>query len=284
VADFEQLNNFINKHENIRILILDNNNIQFCSHNEDYFPVKDIYNIYDLILIPGWVYAEVSHSDKRLMYLAKLPKPLINLSEEDDYLPLIAYEDERLMKVFELASSAYPKSKKFFRGLKEIKSRTGEIPDEWIADYYEKGFDSLENDSGKVLKKNAGEISILSLSYLLIHRYSSKISQITIGSSDMGSWDIKNKILDNIDKLEVLNIPKSQVPITFKSTDVLLAEAIESKTIQSDEIITKLRPNPRSCIYVQDFPDGTSEMIMRVIDTPTFIKMMKEMGKIRLLF
>lgn len=284
MANFQELNDFLNERSNVRILILDNNNIQFCCQYEEHFPVDEIYQKYDLILVPGWVHAEVSHSENRLMYLARLPKTLINLVEEKDYLPLIAYEDLRLMKVFETASSTYPSSQKFFRNMKEVIGRTGEIPDDWISDYYENGFDIRENSTGTVLKKNAGEISILTLSFLLVHRYSRKISQITIGSSDKGCWDIKHKILDHIGRREALKIPSPPVPITFKSTDVLLIEAVKSKAIKSDEIITQLRPNLRSCIYIRNFPDGTSETVQCIIDTPAFIKMLKEIDKIHLLF
>ena len=238
---------------------------------------------YSLILIPGWVHAEVSHSETRLFYLARLPKPLINLLEEEDYLPLVAFEDERLMEVFKGASSAYPKSQKFFKQLKEKINRNGEIPDGWISDYYENGFDIRENGVGVELRKNAGEVSILSLAFLLVHKYSSKISQITISSSDKGSWDIKHKILDYIGSRQVLRIPTPPVPITFKSADVLIAEAIKAKTIGFDDI-TQLRPNPRTCIFVQNLSDGTSENYQCVIDTPAFIEMLKDIDKIHLLF
>jgi hypothetical protein len=238
VANFQELNDFLNERSNVRILILDNNNIQFCCQYEEFFPVEEIYKVYDLILIPGWVHAEVSHSENRLLYLARIPKPLINLVEEEDYLPLVKYEDERLMKVFETASLVYPASKNFFRNLKKIINRADEIPDDWITDYYEKGFDTLETGEGTTLKKNAGEVSILTLAFLLVHRYSNKISQITIGSSDKGCWDIKHRILDHIGRWEILKISSPPVPISFKSTDALLTEAVKSKTIKLDEVIT----------------------------------------------
>jgi hypothetical protein len=80
-----------------------------------------------------------------------------------------------------------------------------------------------------------------------------------------------------------LRIPTPPVPITFKSTDVLIAEAIKAKTIEFDDI-TQLRPNPRTCIFVRNLSDGTSENCQSIIDTPGFIKMMKETDKIHLLF
>ena len=128
------------------------------------------------------------------------------------------------------------------------------------------------------------KVSILSLSFLLVHRYSKKIRQITIGSSDQGSWDIKHKILDHIGKREILKIPTPPVPISFKSTDIMMFEAVKSKTISSEEVITQLRPNPRSCIYTRNLPDDTSETVQCVINTPAFIQMLKDIDKIHLLF
>lgn len=284
MTNFRELHDFLNRRSGVRILILDNNNIQFCCQYEEHFPVDEIYQKYDLILVPGWVHAEISHSENRLMYLARIPKPLIIMVEEEDYLPLVRYEDERLMKVFEAAALVHPASKQFFRELKQIINRAGEFPDDWISEYYEKGFDTIETGERTTLKKNAGEVAILALAFLLVHRYSDKISQITISSSDKGSWDIKHRILDHIGKWEILNIPSPPVPISFKSTDALLTEAVKSNTIESDEIITQLRPNPRSCIYTQNLPDGTSETVQCVIDTPTFIEMLKDIDKIHLLF
>jgi hypothetical protein len=57
---FKELNSFITKGHDLRICILDNNNVHFCTQHEKYFPVDKIYGYYDLILVPGWVYAKVN--------------------------------------------------------------------------------------------------------------------------------------------------------------------------------------------------------------------------------
>ena len=190
MVNYGELTNFFRDKTEVKIIILDNNNIQFCNHYEQYFSLEDSYNNYDIILVPGCVFAEVAHSKQRLNYLARLPKQLIIPIEEDDYLPLIGYEDAKLMKLFEYASTPYSSCRAFFKTLKQIIGKTGEIPDDWIADFYEKGFDVKLNVDGKQLKKNAGEISILVLSFLLIHHFTCKINQITISTSDMASYYI----------------------------------------------------------------------------------------------
>ena len=49
-----------------RILIMDNNNLEFCSQHEEIFLVEEVFKNYDVILIPEWVHREISHSERRL--------------------------------------------------------------------------------------------------------------------------------------------------------------------------------------------------------------------------
>jgi len=53
MTNFQVLHDFLNGSSNVRILILDNNNIQFCCQYEEYFPVDEIYQKYDLIEYTG---------------------------------------------------------------------------------------------------------------------------------------------------------------------------------------------------------------------------------------
>lgn len=283
MANYRELNNFLQRRPNTRILILDNNNIQFCCHHEKYFPVEDIYAPYDLVLIPQWVHDEVADSEQRLMYLARLPKDYFILDEEKDYLPLVGYEDARLIKLFEWASSPFTKPRKFFKEIREIIGRTKDIPDNWIADFYNRGFDTRESKNGRLLKKNAGEISILVLSFLLIHRYYPRqVNHVTIGSSDMGTYEIKRKILEYASRHQLLQVPPD-TPISFLSTDVLLVEAIKHGRVKPEEILG-LRPNPRSVIYSQTLPDGTTRLLEHVLSTSEFIKMLNNINNYHFIF
>lgn len=281
MGNYSELNAFLRQTPQARILILDNNNIQFCYQYEQHFPTEEIFKPYDLILIPQWVHDEVANSESRLLYLARLPKDYLIIDEEEDFLPIIAYQDSRLIKVFEWASSQFPRSRKFFHSLKEQRNRTGEIPDNWIAEYYSNGFDMKRSVAGKQLKKNAGEVSILTLAFILLHCYS-EINNITIGTSDMGSVKIKEQILDNARKKDLLRIP-SNVPISFQSTDVLLVEAYKAGRLNS-EGVKGLRSNPKSTIYVKSIPDGTAHFAERVLSTEEFIDILGEIDKYKIIF
>ncbi|MBU8757311.1 hypothetical protein KM927_27975 [Priestia megaterium] len=277
---FTELDNFISAHENVRICILDNNNIQFCMHNKSYFPLEKIYEYYDIILIPGWVHAEIGQSDHRIQYIGEIPKPLFILDEARDYLPLTNFEDERLMNVFLYASPPSSKPRKYLKTylskLEEKKRRINagediaieEEMEEWIENYYRDGFDTKDTEQGE-LKKNAGEISILTLAFLMLHFYGSKIKNVTISSSDRGVIDIKRNILDYAGKNDLLNVPLSN-PIGFLSTDVLLAKAFDLGTI-NENMLCDLRKNRKFVMCSTSHEDGSSHLIETVLDTPDFI-------------
>jgi hypothetical protein len=83
----------------------------------------------------------------------------------------------KLMKVFANASSPGSKPHRYLKKLiQEAESGRVDIDDEWIGNYYENGFDSKEEG---MIKKNAGETSILALAFLLVHHYGNKIKQIS---------------------------------------------------------------------------------------------------------
>ena len=281
---FNKLHEFMENSNILRICILDNNNVQFCMHHKVYFPIEEIYKHYDLILVPSWVYAEISESDRRLQYINDISKPLIILDEVSDYLPFVNYQDERLMNVFYSASSPTSRPKRYLKrklsNIKEQRARAGNgeeifIEDHlenWIEDYYLDGFDVKETSNGES-RKNAGEISILTLAYLIMHRYSEKVKQISISSSDKGVLEIKRNILDFVSKDRLLDVPIKN-PIGFLTTDVLLAHAYNTGLID-EETILHLRKNRKFVHCTVTGPDGVTNIIENVLETEEFLEIIK---------
>lgn len=290
---FNALHEFIETHNNLRICILDNNNIQFCMHNQRFFPIDKIYEHYDIVLIPGWVHAEVGQSDRRLQYIEELTKPLFILDEVTDYLPFVNYQDERLINVFFNASPPSSKPRRYLRTLiskiKENKARIlrGEdiaiedVIENWMENYYSDGFDTKETASGD-LKKNAGEISILTLAYLLIHKYKDKIKHIAISSSDKGVLEIKKNIMDNVSTDNLLDVPFTN-PIGFLSTDVLLASAHKLGII-NDRDVRHLRKNKKFVICTISNNDGTNHLIESVLETEEYLSILNAQNTYGILF
>ncbi|WP_413363441.1 hypothetical protein [Lysinibacillus sp. 3P01SB] len=285
MGQYEELNEGIQRGNNLRILIIDNNNLEFCIQNKTFFPANTIFDNYDIILTPEWVHSEIAHSDSRLQYLASIPKPSYILSEEEDYTRLVDYQDYRLMRLFDYATSSITKARKKIGEFKSYYAREQDLPENWIADFCDNAFEINETTGpgGETieLRKNAGETSILVLAYLLVHHYSSKIGRITIFSSDKGSLTIKESIMDNLGKMELTNNVK--IPITFKTTDILIAEACKDGRIQSSDILS-IRSNPRTVIYTELLDDRTSHRYKGVLDTNEFIKLVDSIDKYHIEF
>lgn len=285
MGKYEELNEEIQGGNNLRILIIDNNNLEFCIQNETFFPASTIFDNYDIILTPEWVHSEIAHSERRLQYLASIPKSSFILSEEEDYTRFVDYQDYRLMGLFDYASYSIAKARKKINEFKRIYSLEQDLPEDWIADFCNNAFEINETTGpdGEVieLRKNAGETSILVLAYLLVHHYSSNIGRITIFSSDKGSLTIKENIMDNLGKMEITH--NTKIPITFKTTDVLIAEAFKDGRIQLSDI-SRMRTNPRTVMYTELLDDGTSHRYQAVFDTIEFLKIINSIDKYHIEF
>ena len=134
------------------------------------------------------------------------------MNEEEDYVELVNHQELRLLELFKHASSSTSPARKYFSGLKQYYSRYVDLPESWIEDFYEEGF---EVKAGTDLRKNAGETSILVLTYLLLHHFPSLVESITIFSSDKGTLTIKQQIMDHLHKIELIHNPAT--PISFMS-------------------------------------------------------------------
>lgn len=280
--NFSSFNKFILEKSHLRICILDNNNVQFCIHHEKYFPVDKIYQYYDVILVPGWVYEEIAQSEHRIRYINSIPSKLVFMDEVKDYLPLIDYNDLKLMKVFSAASSPGSEPHRYLKKqIQLIETAQCEIADDWIENYYNNGFHTAQQGT---LRKNAGENSILTLAFLLIHYYGSKIKQISISSSDRGVVEIKNKIMDHISKHMLLNVPRIN-PVSFLSTDVLLAKAFQLGTVQEDKLPELRKSTQRKkviCTITNE--DGTAIPVETEMETEDFITVLKGENPYNIIF
>lgn len=273
MGSYRDLRQLMKERSSNRILIMDNNNLEFCCQHEEAFPAQVVFENYDIILIPEWVHQEISHSEKRLNYLARILVPYLIMSEEEDYVELANYQELRLLElVFHAASSISP-ARKYYAKLKKFYSQYTDLPEHWIENFYEEGFEKKRETE---LSKNAGETSILVLTYLLLHHYPSSIKNITIFSSDKGTLTIKNKIMDNLHKTGLIHNPLT--PVSFMSTDILLIQALDKEWI-TIENIEELRPNVKKVIYSIKLENQSSSRHEYVMDTVEFMEVLREIDK-----
>ncbi len=164
-----------------KILILDSNNVQFYYQHRNLLPVTHIFDPYDVVIIPGWVYREFSHHEGKDTYVRyDIPATKLFLDEDNDYLPLLDYSDKKLMELF-AASSTSAESYRFFSQMKKL--QVEDYPDHWIAEFYNNGF-PMQQDGSKLTRKNAGEISITTLVFSLLSYFQGSIASLSLASSD----------------------------------------------------------------------------------------------------
>ncbi|BBH23599.1 hypothetical protein Back11_49440 [Paenibacillus baekrokdamisoli] len=282
MGNYRDLSQSLRGMTGVKILILDTNNIQFYYQHETVLPKSEIFAPYDLILIPGWVQNEYGHHEGKSEYIHAIPKPLFIMDETEDYLEMIGYSDERLLELFRLASTGFREALWFIHTCKKDHQI---LPDTWIDDFYDQGFETKQMPSGLTTKKNAGEVSIVTLCFLLLSHFSNHISSITLASSDYGTYHLKDKVLSEAN-LPLLHLGISQAPpISFQSTDVVIYNALKTGLIQPQQIYTlRNHTQQRSVLYLENFSDRDSAIHHHLVDIPTFISICSNHEKYKVVF
>ncbi|MGR6545720.1 hypothetical protein [Paenibacillus tundrae] len=268
MANYEALEDKLRDASETKILILDSGKLQFFYEHQEVLKQDEIFEGYDLVLIPGWVQEEYGHHPGKTEYVASIPIDILVLEESEDYPALIGYDEKRLMELFKF-SAPHGEAQKFFNLLNK---RDFLDWDDWIIQFYDEGFPIKETGAGRTTKKNAGEVSILTLCFLLLSHFPTQIHNIAIATGDFGLVKIRNNIEKNA------NEPKLNLGITlparisFLSKDVTMFQAIKRGSLQV-EGIPSLRPNDSSSIYLELFDDGTNAYRDHVLETTTFVEM-----------
>lgn len=67
---------FLQGRNQLKLCILDNNNLQFCEQNKQYLKSDQLFSYYDAVVIPHWVYLEMIHSASRHAYVESISVPV----------------------------------------------------------------------------------------------------------------------------------------------------------------------------------------------------------------
>jgi hypothetical protein len=269
MGNYRDLYQFLNGKTNVHLLIMDTTNIQFLFKHQHMLPQSSFFAPYDLVIIPGWVHQEYAHHTGKATYVHSINKPLFFIDEIEDYLPMIGYVDRRLMELFKSASTGLSKAQQYFNQF----SRYGnaDLPDDWIESFYDQGFETKTTDANRQTKKNAGEVSIVALSYLLLSHFGTQISSIVLASSDTGTRRLNTKVYLDANKPNIDLGISATPPISLLSTDVIIFNALKKGIIQPEQI-EELRQHTkdRTVLYVEHFTDGSHTFHEIPFDIPSF--------------
>lgn len=258
------------------IALLDTSSISFMQGlDERGIPSEDILKDYDLILIPEWVLVEVNDAEGRANYLQKLIElgyPIHSIAEED-YPNLANNEEGNLYQI--VLASAYQIGR-----IKSYLRRFVEKADILDMDAYKNWINKLYDEwpiqgqmlsSGRIKKKNAGEISITILAEV-VSWYYPETEALTIYSQDRDTYEFQRKAETSLREVFTSRMP---VPVSYKSNDAILCQLFRDGKI-SIENLGDYRKDIRKITYSKVQDDHSVILVTEVVDNDLFIDLVQD--------
>lgn len=258
------------------IALLDTSSISFMQGlDERGIPSEDILKDYDLILIPEWVLVEVNDAEGRANYLQKLIElgyPIHSIAEED-YPNLANNEEGNLYQI--VLASAYQIGR-----IKSYLRRFVEKADILDMDAYKNWINKLYDEwpiqgqmlsSGRIKKKNAGEVSITILAEV-VSWYYPETEALTIYSQDRDTYEFQRKAETSLREVFTSRMP---VPVSYKSNDAILCQLFRDGKI-SIENLGDYRKDIRKITYSKVQDDHSVILVTEVVDNDLFIDLVQD--------
>lgn len=258
------------------IALLDTSSVSFMQGlDEKGIPSEDILKDYDLILIPEWVLVEVNDAEGRANYLQKLIElgyPIHSIAEED-YPNLANNEEGNLYQI--VLASAYQIGR-----IKSYLRRFVEKADILDMDAYKNWINKLYDEwpiqgqmlsSGRIKKKNAGEISITILAEV-VSWYYPETEALTIYSQDRDTYEFQRKAETSLREVFTSRMP---VPVSYKSNDAILCQLFRDGKI-SIENLGDYRKDIRKITYSKVQDDHSVILVTEVVDNDLFIDLVQD--------
>ncbi|NMB98049.1 MAG: hypothetical protein GYA02_15840, partial [Clostridiaceae bacterium] len=156
--------------------------------------------------------------------------------------------------------------------------------EEWLNIFYKEGLDQRKLSNGRIQRKNAGEISISVLSYILSYYYSESIDNITIFSSDRDTYEFISKAKEMLYGDERFK-NRRNTSITFKSNDFLIYEWTRLGYINENniDVFVDSYRQTRRIKFTRKKQDNSIEEQDKLIDNAAFLEMLKD-STIHLIF
>ena len=212
-----------------KIALMDNSSLAFMHElSQRSYPSDRIFGVYDLILIPKWVMEEIEDSTYRSTYVEQLQAQgyPIRWIDETKYGTFVNDEDVNLYYIVEAAVSRVSELMRFLRR----KVKTEDLIDlpsaeEWMNRLYDEWpIHGRTLSTGRVLKKNAGEISLTILAEVFAW-YHDEVDSLTIYTQDTDAHEFQTNAERMLTgKSEFTPALDSPISVAFKSNDFILCQ------------------------------------------------------------
>lgn len=258
------------------IALLDTSSISFMQGLEAKgISADDILSDYDLILIPEWVLVEINDAEGRANYLQSLIDlgyPIHSIAEEN-YSNLTNNEEGNLYQIVLASTYQIGRIKSYLR-------RFVEKADVLDMDAYKDWVNKLYNEwpipgqmlsSGRIKKKNAGEVSITILAEV-VSWYYPETEALTIYSQDSDTYEFQRKAEASLREIFTSRTP---IPISYKSNDAILCQLFRDGKI-SIENLGDYRKDICKITYSKVQNDHSVILVTEVVDNVLFLELVQD--------
>ena len=258
------------------IAILDTSSISFMQGlDKKGISPNDILMDYDLIIIPEWVQVEVNDTEARSNYLQKLINlgyPIHSIAEED-YSNLTNQEEGNFYQIVLASTYQIGRIKSYLR-------RFVEKDDMLDMNAYKDWINKLYNEwpipgqmlsSGRIKKKNAGEVSITILAEV-VSWYYPETEALTIYSQDSDTYEFQRKAEASLREIFTSRTP---IPVSYKSNDAILCQLFRDGKI-SIENLGDYRKDIRKITYSKVQDDHSVILVTEVVDNILFLELVQD--------
>lgn len=258
------------------IALLDTSSISFMQGLEAKgISADDILSDYDLILIPEWVLVEINDAEGRANYLQSLIDlgyPIHSIAEEN-YSNLTNNEEGNLYQIVLASTYQIGRIKSYLR-------RFVEKADVLDMDAYKDWVNKLYNEwpipgqmlsSGRIKKKNAGEVSITILAEV-VSWYYPETEALTIYSQDSDTYEFQRKAEASLREIFTSRTP---IPVSYKSNDAILCQLFRDGKI-SIENLGDYRKDIRKITYSKVQNDHSVILVTEVVDNALFLELVQD--------
>lgn len=236
---------------------------------------ENILDDYDLIFIPEWVLTEINDAPGRADYvqaLIELGYPIYCIKEEA-YSDLANSEEGNLYQIVLATTRQLARIRSYLRRYVEKADPLDmDAYKEWIKRLYDEWPISEELlSTGRIKKKNAGEVSITILSEI-VSWYYPETKTLTIYSQDGDTYDFQKRAEIDLRKVFEEKIP---VPVSYKSNDAILCQLVRAGKISIDNL-NDYRKDVRKVTYSKEQDDHAIILVTELADNELFAKLVSD--------
>lgn len=280
MIEIEKITNIDNERH---IALLDTSSISFMQGLQVKGLQPDsVLKDYDLILISGWVLTEINDAPGRADYVQSLIEQgyPIYCIEEETYSDLTNNEEGNLYQIVLASTRQLARVRGYLRRYVETSDPLDmEAYKAWVKKLYDEWPLSEEVlSTGRIKKKNAGEVSITILAEI-VSWYYPETKALTVYSQDSDTYEFQKKAETDLRDVFALRTP---VPVSYKSNDAILCQLVRDGKMNIDRL-GDYRKDVRKITYSKEQDDHSIILVTELVDNELFAQLIED-KKVHIIF